>query len=1776
MRINFIMKKVFRIVSPLLFVLFVVINSNCYGQFKKSTEYINASFIAGNDSGNGFIGRSTNSSLFKYNGFGTNLNAFKIDSIHIGRFINGPFIISLNMFDFSDGYYFDSLNQVFIGTTFSELGIIKTTDGGKNHHLVAFDPYKKTDIDISHLRSYRIKFSDNNSSIGLVSGVNGVLRTVDKGLNWEKVYSTDISAFYSNIIWGNDGEVLLTSATDFLGHYTNSCLYSSDYGKTFQKRNFNTPVAFENVQFITTKIGFGVTVPYNHQNKVATDIYKTIDGGLSWNKVNEDTQPLRTVRFYDENFGLVFYSTSRHNNNVNWEDRVGVTYNGGKTYLPINFPLGAIEYPKVKWKDSLNIMIGEDYLYYTTNGVGSAKPVSKILTLDTLGLKENVEFKLSSDKDYDKYKWKANGEILGESKEFIYKAEYGKSQKIVLVVELNGGIDSSSIEIQVDSKIEVTYLNKSYDLLFKNSTSSLIGKGLEGAIAVTLAGEPVKSFKKSSGTPISLTIELENAKSGDLVVYGRFNSDTIKNLVVMPNYNLDIEVLSNNIICKEGNPKIVIKNSQPEYYYYIGAASGTYKGEQVYNPRIVYKGNGGDITHEFGKIDQDNEYQISINYREPIYEEDNGILLRKFYRQFIIEKPLADFSINKPNALVGEDIAITANYKNAENFKWIFGNGMEGMNHKDSVIKNLRFNSLGEKQLQLVAWTNNFCYDTTKTRSVIVINSYNNADSCYSLISRETFYNNRFDERNYNIFFSPKIFKNDDYLLGVTGMNVKIPSTKSSKVEFTREATSLIYYTKGGVPKWQLPIFEGNDYLQESTLLSYEIDDDENIIVIGESYGNKTYIIQINGEKLNLYPFPDSYWKDNGNPAFKFLLKINKKGEILWRSFIQESLMHLGTKTLTVKGNNIYIPNSLYINYIKDDKIQIDKNFDGSNGYSNYSYNSILEINSNGDFSKAFILLNSMDLTVDNDLNVIITDRERWGSNEVKYPSVIDKNGNIFKEFSRPKLPESYISNITKYDSSGKYLWHSYLYNAIEASQHEVRNGGQIFNTDEKDNIYYWFEDYGFTLPGKVIQLNIYHSNFGTTSNLNLAYTNILKFNKEGQYKFKISSNLHNYQLGFENDNLYWANASVTDKRFLPHVIYDNNNASFTQNQQFQNFQFLVQFDSLGNFKSFKDYSDKQTKPQSFVIESYNYRNKKHYIKTKTYTTNNSLFTNELFGQNIPVGGYSGTQSVFGAELCLAAQNSDFVIDAGNDIIACVGSTINLKYEAPKDVSYQWITDEGILLGENNNINFAPKKSMTVKLMAYHKNGLVKYDSLKFISSTPFSASVINDTAVCYNSKIVLGKNVSNSQLSYKWTSKNGFNSILANPEITATKSDVYYIEISSTDNCKAYDSVEIKVKEAQQYGYIAFYRDSKSSNYELNCEGRTDVYLINGNNLGANPKYHWYVNNNLVSTKDSLLTSIIKNKDVVKLMVTNTDACNVEDTITFSQTIEDKRAMNDVKVTLNDLNSICLTKNNINGTININYTLSHNHSFYGSFYKNDTLISDNHYFTRHIDYDITKLKLNDSFYVKLVYNGPNYYCFVSDTIVSNIIKVNKIQNYLDFPEMKINIIDTLEKKVVLSSNNLSNLSNQKLRWEQAPMNTMLWNSFSSYNGNRVDYEWLNDSSFLRLRFYDVDCNYEELSNTLSFINIKKIDTLNPVSNNKVNVTPNPANNFILIKWSSDVKYDKLIIYNSNGLVAKEIGLSILASEMNLNITDLKKGLHYGLLINSSSGENSRFNFLKL
>src|SRR6218665_1806765 len=504
----------------------------------------------------------------------------------------------------------------------------------------------------------------------------------------------------------------------------------------------------------------------------------------------------------------------------------------------------------------------------------------------------------------------------------------------------------------------------------------------------------------TSLTSFSYTFPAIGQYTVSLEVKNSFNETTTISQPVtiygIPQIDKPVAV-SDLILCKEEATQIQIENSEQDVKYVLRKStdSNSNYGESG-------AGNGGTIQFTTGLINQSGTYYLdAVNTISGCKKRFTGTIT------ITVEKTKADFRSSLINAYVNEQVNYTQACSEAQNFDWQF---TSASGTQTSALPNPveSYSSTGQVSVTLDASSANGCHDIITKNGPNVVNVPPSVD-CMLLVNRDTdlpwpgYY--RADIAGTSPvtggFLSYGSYNNPvfDSKYGVT---FSIPNKKGAY---------LTKHDSNGILKWIVYTVNEDTNDENNNYISSCVEDREGNIYISGKSEHKFY--DTAGRVIDLY-------FTQVNTTAYFLIKLNSKGEFLWR--LQNR--YAGFNDLVVDNNNNLVAQigcycgfgyaniPLYIDGVLTQNI-------GNSVAATDSNLGLVKFTPNG--------------TVLWDTEIKVTGT---GSSSSKFKIQVDGSNNIY--FAMGTLYQTYLysasntsvtalgngdNNLIKYDSSGNLAW---------------------------------------------------------------------------------------------------------------------------------------------------------------------------------------------------------------------------------------------------------------------------------------------------------------------------------------------------------------------------------------------------------------------------------------------------------------------------------------------------------------------------------------------------------------------------------------------------------------------------------------------------------------------------------------------------------------------------------------------------------------------------------
>lgn len=494
--------------------------------------------------------------------------------------------------------------------------------------------------------------------------------------------------------------------------------------------------------------------------------------------------------------------------------------------------------------------------------------------------------------------WKQSGATYsyacGDNGVLLRTQNNGGSKKPYVKLEVNGTCRGGSVLLKAFTGSATSaswYVN-----------GSLVGTGLSG---------PNYNFPVVGSYLISVTVQNSFGETSQ-------DSKTIT-IVNPPTVDMPI-VVSDLILCKAESIQIQISGSEPDVKYVLRK-----EGNPVSNFGESQTGNGGIIVLNSNLIDTTGAYYIeAVNTLANCTARFSGSI------GITVEKTKADYHFDLINANVNEVVNYYNKSKEAQNFNWTVtsNSGVQNFGTEDIQTS---FPLTGQTITSLDAWSNNNCHDLITKDGPNVLTLPTNQDDCFLLVNDGTdlpwpgYYNKDIaNMRPTSDGFISCGAYNDEIFDSKFGVTYNLRNKKGCY---------LAKHDKNGVLKWMVyTVVTSGSATANSNSMSACVQDLEGNIYIT---GNSTSVFYDNaGNEINLgQPF--------GGQGSTFLIKLNSKGEYLWR--IENRLLgfigididkdnnvilqtRLNSYSFTYQAQALYF-NGVFVQNIGDAVTATDSNF---------------------------------------------------------------------------------------------------------------------------------------------------------------------------------------------------------------------------------------------------------------------------------------------------------------------------------------------------------------------------------------------------------------------------------------------------------------------------------------------------------------------------------------------------------------------------------------------------------------------------------------------------------------------------------------------------------------------------------------------------------------------------------------------------------------------------------------------------------------------------------
>lgn len=365
-------------------------------------------------------------------------------------------------------------------------------------------------------------------------------------------------------------------------------------------------------------------------------------------------------------------------------------------------------------------------------------------------------------------------------------------------------------------------------------------------------------------TGFSYTFPATGQYSVSVEVKNNFNEITTisQNITIysMPIIN-KLVTLNDYILCKEEIVQVQIDDPEPNVKYILRKLGNT---STIYGQSST--GTGSMIQFSSIPISQSGDYYIeAVNTLSNCSKRfDSNIAI-------IVEQTHADFSYDLINANVGEMVNYYQNCQETVNYQWQFINSS---GTQISTIPNPQntYSSIGQVSVTLDASSANDCHDIITKNGSNVVGTVTNPDNCMLLVNRD-------QDLPWPGYYREDISQTSPVTDGFITCGAYNNAIFDSKYGVTynlqnKKGGYLTKYDSNGILKWAVYTINQDGNNENNNYINSCIQDlDGNIYISGKSegkfYDTAGHIINLDFLQVNTTAY--------------FLIKLNNKGEFLWR-----------------------------------------------------------------------------------------------------------------------------------------------------------------------------------------------------------------------------------------------------------------------------------------------------------------------------------------------------------------------------------------------------------------------------------------------------------------------------------------------------------------------------------------------------------------------------------------------------------------------------------------------------------------------------------------------------------------------------------------------------------------------------------------------------------------------------------------------------------------------------------------------------------------------------
>ena len=706
----------------------------------------------------------------------------------------------------------------------------------------------------------------------------GILKTIDRGQTWFPVVNQPLGSLHklsypvSGTIYASGGPKIYRSNNDGI-NWTELAPHPNGGNEKFNNIYFtsaNTGYCTEAVQFL---------------------IYRTIDGGSNWVRMNDPDVDPRTVNdiiFTNDSTGYIAASLYLVDKTTDY-GKTWETCKKTPEYQYLSYSMLSLFFlnPLQGWAGAQG-----DYLLMTTDG-GSATWPKAYFKTDTTGITATdlVHLNNYSRKSYQ-YSWYKNDTLIGTSYDLVYAHSIFQSRDTIKLIVNNGtDIDSNVQYIDFNPPVILSSFSPSY-----GTTGSLItinGINLDGTNFVSIGGVPA-AIQRVSSNQVQVIITGSGA-NGTILAGSGWGVGKINGFLYIAQPLVDLPLsIPDSILCKSERASISIQQTESDVTYEIRDSLG--------HPVASGNGNGATITLLTDSISQSGPFTMVATRDSTVTKTFPQLIHMK------VEHPKSIFFADRINIANNEPVNFHGYSNEALSYSWTFDQDASASVSNLQNPAPVHYSSAGQKTLSLVSTTANGCTDTASFKAVSVYAKPSTPESSWAadIEDPDTYslsgtLGNMSPDGQGGFFICGSA--NQPLFNSRYGVTKKLPST----------ATFISHYTENGVLSWI-------DWVDNGSINASTIDGEGNIYITGycPSY---SFIHFSNGDSIQVYVAEsekDDVWsKLNG-----FILKLDPNGKYLWHTILYDpSPIYQGYPvqggigtTIKIQGSRILVAGAFLAN----------------------------------------------------------------------------------------------------------------------------------------------------------------------------------------------------------------------------------------------------------------------------------------------------------------------------------------------------------------------------------------------------------------------------------------------------------------------------------------------------------------------------------------------------------------------------------------------------------------------------------------------------------------------------------------------------------------------------------------------------------------------------------------------------------------------------------------------------------------------------------------------